>query len=331
MQISFLIGLNTINNSFISLASFDENTKKITNNEIFNFEEACGQGSLINNVLGIYPVQDGGFFTQVYNQSAKSHQLKYITKEQDKFILKSEIKNYDDLNIFDVQVSDDKLYQITNQCIRKLDINLLESEDVIKFSNEELVSKPQIKITSDISLVERDHILIGLSSDLKLFDLSERKTITTIKGAHPNGVLSCEFDPLKPTLICSSGMDNTIKFWDLRKPSSPISGIYNNSHWVWACKYNKTYSRILSTCSSSSIVRSIVFEKENEENSHNHPISTSDLNHYSLIDYIEFEDSVYSLDWSHADPWIFAAVSFNSYLHINTIPEDIKLKVMLDN
>lgn len=55
------------------------------------------------------------------------------------------------------------------------------------------------------------------------------------------------------------------------------------------------------------------------------------LQEFSLVDYIEFEDSVYSVDWANNDPWLFAAVSFNSYLHINTIPEEIKYKIMLDN
>lgn len=82
------------------------------------------------------------------------------------------------------------------------------------------------------------------------------------------------------------------------------------------------------TCSSSSIVRGIIFEKESDEHHH---LSLSNLGNYTIVDYNEFEDSVYAVDWALNDPMTFAAVSYNSYIHINSIPEDIKYKIMLDN
>jgi hypothetical protein len=117
-------------------------------------------------------------------------------------------------------------------------------------------------------------------------------------------------------------MDYSIKFWDIRRLTNPIDGIYDNTHWVWSTKYNKTFSRLMVTCSSSSLVRAVVFDKVEEH---------SDVHSYTSIDYVEFDDSVYAMDWNYNDPWTFAAVSYNSYLHINAIPEDIKYKIMLDN
>jgi hypothetical protein len=70
------------------------------------------------------------------------------------------------------------------------------------------------------------------------------------------------------------------------------------------------------------MVKALVFDKDEEHSS---------VHSHTSIDYVEFDDSVYALDWNHNDPWTFAAVSYNSYLHINTIPEDIKYKIMLDN
>lgn len=152
--------------------------------------------------------------------------------------------------------------------------------------------------------------------------------MNTIPNAHHNGVLSCEFDPLKSYTLCTSGMDYFIRFWDIRKTSNGVNlgSLHSNTHWVWNTKYNKTYSRVMISCSSSSMVSAIIFPKEIDEN--------SNLTNYSnpqIVDYIEFEDSVYSIDWCYNDPWTFAAVSYNSNLLINSIPEDIKYKIMLDH
>ena len=53
------------------------------------------------------------------------------------------------------------------------------------------------------------------------------------------------------------------------------------------------------------------------------------LNDYSFIDYCEFEDSVYAVDWLANDSWMFVAVSYNSFFHVNTIPEEIKYKIII--
>jgi WD40 repeat protein len=170
-----------------------------------------------------------------------------------------------------------------------------------------------------------------------IVDVSKGKIITKLENSHYGGVLSCSFDPLKPFVLCTTGMDHSIKFWDVRKPTCPISGIYNNSHWIWSCKYNRGYSNLMISCSSSSIVRGIAFEKEkhNDEISFTNNMSSNDtynstyLQNYYFIDFVEFEDSVYALDWFHDDFWSFAAVSFNSNFYVNRIPDEIKYKVRL--
>ena len=127
-----------------------------------------------------------------------------------------------------------------------------------------------------------------------------------------------------------------MKFWDIRRPNTEFGGIYNNSHWIWSLKYNKSYSNIMVTASSSSLVRGIIFDKYDLGDEKNKSLSTfekysSDKNikKYSYIDYFEFEDSVYTIDWLKNDSWSFVATSFNAYFHVNTIPEEIKYKIML--
>jgi len=156
---------------------------------------------------------------------------------------------------------------------------------------------------------------------------------SAIPKAHYNGILSCEFHPLKTNILTTSGMDYSVKFWDIRNLSAPVTGIFDNTHWIWKLKYNKTYSKILMSCSSSSLVRGYVFESEtleDNENSHSHSFGEIDFKKYNYLDYLEFEDSVYDFDWAFYDPWIFAAISYNGNLHVNIVPDDVKYKIMIN-
>ena len=45
--------------------------------------------------------------------------------------------------------------------------------------------------------------------------------------------------------------------------------------------------------------------------------------------YEQHEESVYSLAWSPADPWIFASVSYDGRLVVNTVPQDHKYKIIM--
>ncbi len=45
--------------------------------------------------------------------------------------------------------------------------------------------------------------------------------------------------------------------------------------------------------------------------------------------YDEHEDSVYGVAWSLADPWLFASLSYDGRVVINTVPKNIKYKVLI--
>ena len=43
----------------------------------------------------------------------------------------------------------------------------------------------------------------------------------------------------------------------------------------------------------------------------------------------EHEDSVYIVEWSTADPWIFASLSYDGRIVINRVPRAEKYKILL--
>ena len=45
--------------------------------------------------------------------------------------------------------------------------------------------------------------------------------------------------------------------------------------------------------------------------------------------YEEHEDSVYAAEWSTADPWLFASLSYDGRLVINRVPRALKYRILL--
>ena len=48
-----------------------------------------------------------------------------------------------------------------------------------------------------------------------------------------------------------------------------------------------------------------------------------------IATYEEHEDSVYAVEWSSADPWVFASLSYDGRLVINRVPRTEKYKILL--
>lgn len=48
-----------------------------------------------------------------------------------------------------------------------------------------------------------------------------------------------------------------------------------------------------------------------------------------LCRYDEHEDSVYAAEWSAADPWVFASLSYDGRLVINRVPRNTKYQILL--
>lgn len=128
-------------------------------------------------------------------------------------------------------------------------------------------------------------------------------------------------------MLTTAGMDSSLKFWDIRKMTSPVYSKFNNSHWVWDARYNQTYSRLLLTSSSSAMVKLLIFDKEEDDF---YSSSVSSLYSCNEVEFIEFDEAVYSIDWAKSDQWVFGSVSFNGILHVNEVPEDLKYRIMID-
>ena len=322
---SFLVSTVSNNESEILKINYDETNKKLTQSQIISFKEK--EDEMINDIYEIYPQNINDFFINCFNFKKGEYELKLIKKNESNEYEVENIQNTNSETTFDINNytnENNVISFISNNKVQLIDLNKKSINGEIQLYEKE--TKP-IKISSDFSLSDSTIISIGLNNNIFICDLTSQKIINQINDFKNNSILSLQYDPSNSYILCSSGTDYSIKFWDLRKSDIELGGIYNNSHWIWCNKFNQNYSNMLITASSSSNVRCVIFSKiENENDDFGF---NKNLRDYSFIDYSEFEDSVYSVDWLKNDSWTFAAISFNSYFHINTIPEDIKYKIML--
>ena len=333
-QNSFLVGLTQKgNNSELVKVIYDELNKKISHETILDFNTVKGKESQeipqINELIKIYPKNSTDFLLNVFNSTTNQYELKFF----------SEIKpgQYDSISclnskeIFDINFGSKSknINYIDKTGVKFVDINKNTIIEQIKFSKDDIANiNPPMKISSDIFILDENVLGCGLGQDIYTIDLREKKISHKISHTQEGNVLCFQFDPISPFGFCTSGTDFSIKFWDMRKPDKEFGGIYNNSHWIWELKYNKSYSNVMVTASSSSLVRGIIFDKiEGVEDKNRISGFDKNLKKYSFIDYFEFEDSVYSIDWMKNDTWSFVATSFNAYFNVNTIPEEVKNRI----
>ncbi len=174
----------------------------------------------------------------------------------------------------------------------------------------------------------------------KTFELSQ---------AHSSTLTHLDYNINKPNTLISSGKDCYLKVWDTRQLQNPLLEVSDHSHWIWCVGYNKFHDQLVITSSSDmqinlqnlvsvSSCQSKKSEKEileqlQEQNGSSDAISEEDFINKTtdslVMRYDHHEESIYSCAWSAADPWIFAAVSYDGILSINCVPSSHKYKIIL--
>lgn len=176
-------------------------------------------------------------------------------------------------------------------------------------------------------------------SHVRSWDLRTPRSPTwTIDNAHCQLVRDVDFNPNKQYYLATCGDDGCSKFWDSRDTSEPIAARSDHSHWVWQIRYNHFHDQLILTSSSDSRVVLTCMASISSEpytNSGADEVAEGDceprgkLEDGVLAIYEEHEDSVYCVEWSCADPWTFASLSYDGRLVINQVPREDKYKILL--
>nr|CAD7401515.1 unnamed protein product [Timema cristinae]CAD7425488.1 unnamed protein product [Timema monikensis] len=166
---------------------------------------------------------------------------------------------------------------------------------------------------------------------VKSWDLrNPTKQVWSIEAAHSQLVRDLDFNPNKQYYMATCGDDGCSKFWDVRNSSEPVVTR------VWSIRYNHFHDQLVLTSSSDSqVILTSVASISSEpltnilDSDENQKEQKDKLEDGVLATYDEHEDSVYSVEWSSADPWTFASLSYDGRLVINKVSRADKYRILL--
>ncbi|GFS47615.1 EARP-interacting protein homolog [Nephila pilipes] len=183
-------------------------------------------------------------------------------------------------------------------------------------------------------------VATSLDTSVRSWDLRTSQNAWSVENAHGQLVRSIDFNPNKQYYIATCGDDCQTRFWDVRNTNGPLLVFSNHSHWVWCVRYNSFHDQLVLTSSSDSrVILSRAASVSSEP--FGHLLDDEDINHEEgdrnnkqisdgvISIYEEHEDSVYAVEWSTVDPWLFASLSYDGRLVINKVPRSEKYRILL--
>ncbi|KAJ2246250.1 hypothetical protein GGI13_005514 [Coemansia sp. RSA 455] len=165
---------------------------------------------------------------------------------------------------------------------------------------------------------------------LRTWDLRTATTTTSIDCAHAGRIRALDYNPNLPYHLASGGSDGVLRIWDLRQPLAPLISASNHTHWICALHYNPFHDQLILSAGSDALVNlesavSVSSARAADTHSDDSMRPTDGL----VMQYDDHESSVYAVQWSATDPWVFASLSFDGRLVINTVPREEKYKILL--
>lgn len=177
------------------------------------------------------------------------------------------------------------------------------------------------------------------------WDVRTMKQAWNVQECFSTTVRSIDFNPNKQYHLATAGDDGAVRFWDIRQTSQgPVAARTNDhSHWVWSVRYNAFHDQLILTSSSDghvvlSSMTSIssepfghIEDDVNDDEDGTEGVKQSQevaLKDGIIKTYDDHEDSVYAAEWSCADPWTFASLSYDGRLVINQVPRTVKFRIL---
>lgn len=181
---------------------------------------------------------------------------------------------------------------------------------------------------------------------VRSFDIRDPNNVAwQINDAHCQPVRDIDVNPNKAFHIATGGDDAILKIFDVRNTKEPVFSRRDHLHWIFSVSFNKFHDqliltsssdgKVLLTCASScsseapSVLISSSNENNEDEDEYQNKIKKTQLNDGLLETFEQHEESVYSVEWSAADPWLFASVSYDGRVIVSRIPKKYKYQIIL--
>ncbi|GLT31354.1 hypothetical protein SLA2020_060960 [Shorea laevis] len=155
-------------------------------------------------------------------------------------------------------------------------------------------------------------------SSIQFWDLRTIKKTNSIEHAH---VHCANYDTKKKHILVTAEDESGICIWDLRMARVPVQELPGHTHWTWAVTCNPEHDGLILSAGTDSTVNlwlasTSSSDKLTSDSTVESPSQQLDplLNSYS-----DYEDSVYGLAWSYRELWIFASLSYDGRLVVESI------------
>lgn len=139
---------------------------------------------------------------------------------------------------------------------------------------------------------------------------------------------SIDYNPNKPHMLVCGGTDRLLHLLDTR--IGTVCTLSVHTHWVWQCRFNRVYDQLLLSCGSEmcnlwaipTLSSAAMMESEKSSAAD----STDRLVQSYTTDHTE---SIYGIEWSATDAFVFASLSYDGRMVVHTIPSNEKYKLLL--
>ncbi|TQE07490.1 hypothetical protein C1H46_006810 [Malus baccata] len=147
-------------------------------------------------------------------------------------------------------------------------------------------------------------------SSIQFWDLRTMKKTNSIEHAHVRNV---DYNPNKKHVLITAEDESGIHVWDLRKPKVPIQELPGHTHWTWA-------ARILLQSSGTDSAVNLWFASPYNNDESERLVDSPTMRIDPLLNsYSDYEDSIYGLAWSSREPWIFASLSYDGRVVVESV------------
>jgi len=150
------------------------------------------------------------------------------------------------------------------------------------------------------------------------------------QATQQGSVRTLDFNPNKQYSLVTGGDDGILSVWDTRNPGQPLAATRQHSHWVWGARFNTFHDQLLLSCGSDT--RVVLTSYASLSSEPYGAVLEEEIDNVlddGLVQvWADHEDSVYTAEWSAADPWIFGSLSYDGRLVIGHVPRTVKFKIL---
>ncbi|KAJ6306225.1 hypothetical protein OIU78_021528 [Salix suchowensis] len=171
-----------------------------------------------------------------------------------------------------------------------------------------------------ISIDEENLFLWSLDCSRKAAQVQSKESAGKASSIERGHVRKVDYDTRKMHMLVTAEDESGIHIWDLRMPKVPIDELRGHSHWTWAVTCNPEYDGLILSSGTDSTVNLWFTSTTSDELTSGSVVAPP----YQKLDpllfsFNDYEDSVYGLAWSSREPWIFASLSYDGRVVVESI------------